>query len=216
MSSLPVPVSPWMRTAQSVAATALTSSRMAASFGLDPISSEVATVTSFSTAGNRARDPIGSGVAIQVTSTWRATEREYLNPIRRDTLIGGACRLDFSVEELLGPRRGGERDAAGDDQCDGRARAWSGVDCESAADARCALTHATQPEVPVLPLLEDRRIDADAIVPDAQRQIARVLEQDVHRPGRRVPARIANRFVSNAVDLVPHHRMQIAAIAHDG
>src|SRR4051812_48783381 len=41
MSSLPVPVSPWMRTAQSVAATALTSSRTAASFGLDPIISVV-------------------------------------------------------------------------------------------------------------------------------------------------------------------------------
>src|SRR4029453_8128766 len=70
MSSLPVPVSPWMRTAQSVAATALTSSRMAASFGLDPISSEVDIglsldrVTSFRTARNRALDPIGSDVAI--------------------------------------------------------------------------------------------------------------------------------------------------------
>src|SRR3954471_1472351 len=41
MSSLPVPVSPWMRTAQSVAATAVTSSRTAASFGLDPIISVV-------------------------------------------------------------------------------------------------------------------------------------------------------------------------------
>src|SRR5262245_48368648 len=71
MSSLPVPVSPWMRTAQSVAATALTSSRMVASFGLDPISSEVGRGTSFRRARNRALDPIGLDVAIHVTSLAR-------------------------------------------------------------------------------------------------------------------------------------------------
>src|SRR5262249_17792726 len=151
-----------------------------------------------------------------VTSPWRATDGEYRNPSRRNTPIGGAYRLDFSVAELPGWRRSSERDAAGDDQCDGGAGARSSVDHESAADARRAFAHAAQPEVPVLPAFEDRRLDADAVVPDAQRQIARVLERHVHRPAHRVPARIMNRFVSDSVDLVEHHRMQIHAIAHDG
>src|SRR5438552_3375482 len=41
MSSLPVPVSPRMRTAQSTAATVLTSSKTALNCGLDPINSHV-------------------------------------------------------------------------------------------------------------------------------------------------------------------------------
>src|SRR5262245_43726932 len=150
-----------------------------------------------------------------VTSPWRATDGEYRNPICRETPIGGVYRLNFSVAELPGRRRSSERNTAGDDECDSGAGARSGVDHESATDARRALAHAAQPEVPVLPLFKDRRIDADAVVPDAQRQIARVLEHHLHRPTRRVPARIANRFVSDPVDLVPHHRMQIPAIAHD-
>src|SRR4030095_1609053 len=40
MSSLPVPVSPWTSTAQSVGATVPTSSSTARNFGLDPINSE--------------------------------------------------------------------------------------------------------------------------------------------------------------------------------
>src|SRR5205809_3001268 len=41
MTSLPVPVSPRIRTGQSTAATLLTSSKTALNFGLDPISSDV-------------------------------------------------------------------------------------------------------------------------------------------------------------------------------
>src|SRR5580704_13762959 len=41
MISLPVPVSPWMRTAQSTAATLRMSSRTALNCGLDPINSHV-------------------------------------------------------------------------------------------------------------------------------------------------------------------------------
>src|SRR3954465_9888462 len=46
ITSLPVPVSPRMRTAQSAEATVSTSSRTARNFGLDPTKSEVSTVYS--------------------------------------------------------------------------------------------------------------------------------------------------------------------------
>src|SRR3954468_17922205 len=76
MSSLPVPVSPWIRTAQSVAATALTSSRTAASFGLDPIISVVDMVSP-------ETDSLIATVAREVRIRLRSLARDpFLNEAR--------------------------------------------------------------------------------------------------------------------------------------
>src|SRR5215470_9040339 len=67
MSSLPVPVSPWIRTAQSAGATVLTSSRTAANLGLDPMSSGVGTDLSVNRLG-------------LVVSLWSADSSRFSSP----------------------------------------------------------------------------------------------------------------------------------------
>src|SRR5215475_7802814 len=92
MTSLPVPVSPWMSTEQSTGATSSTFSRTARNFGLDPITPGGMGLTPVSTT-------LGAGIIVWAPA-FREVERRPDAPAMDSSGSEScglrACRLDFS------------------------------------------------------------------------------------------------------------------------
>src|SRR5262249_15502378 len=139
------------------------------------------------------------------------------NPRRQPRFLWRA-RLPETGEEPVEERASrGLEDCASRNEYDNlRARAVGADDVQRGPDARRAFAHALQAEVAVLPGARNRRIDADAVVGDAQREILRVLQHDVETTAARMQARIANRLVAHPVHVIAHERMHLSRLTRDG
>jgi len=92
-----------------------------------------------------------------------------------------------------------------------------GPESESPADHCRALAHPAQPEVfPTSLLPQELRIDALAVIPDAQLELSLVvLELDLNacRPGMSIC--VAQRFTRDPIDLITYDRLEFSWRAFD-
>src|SRR5258706_16246520 len=87
---------------------------------------------------------------------------------REDLLYSfGSCRVRFT-----------EDDTSRNDNCNFAAGSCITLNSELAADASSSLSHSLQPEMSILPLIQDGWVDAFAIVNDLQREVVGITEFD--------------------------------------
>jgi hypothetical protein len=85
---------------------------------------------------------------------------------------------------------------------------------ELTPDARGALAHSLQTEMPVLPTIRDCRVDANAIVANTHTEIVRVVQFHFQLTALRVCAGISYRFRSDEEDLVTDDRVHVLSVAN--
>src|ERR1035437_6451229 len=87
-------------------------------------------------------------------------------------------------------------------------------ECELGHDTFGPLPHSAQTEVFVLAVIRDCRTHTYAIVTYTQGEVFRVGQLDPQLTGLRVYARVADRLVPDAVDLVTHNWVHLVSVTN--
>ena len=86
-------------------------------------------------------------------------------------------------------------------------------DRELPADAGGPLAHSLKAEVPILALLSEGGVDANAVVPDEHDKVMSVLQSNFQATAPRVHTCIADRLVTNSVNLVADHGVHFSCVS---